>query len=228
MPNYLPTSHFVWFNTLRCHFILLIGAYRAHKHAFYGRMCSVCFCLDLSTFLLVLCLSRGSVCILGAQPLFQIVKSVLWLHLLFVLPCPRIKVHSDDFLPYGISDNFPSIRTGVNKSEINICFMLTLISHTGIEANDLMHSDSAPCGVFQTIEGLICLPLAEEYIKIMRQKTLFELALYFALDMYSCILEEPDEVTQLCCRGCCTAILFTVILFTVEVSDLGVMEMEQA
>lgn len=72
-----------------------------------------------------------------------------------------------------------------------------------------MHLDSAPYGLLQTVKGLIYMYLAEEYIKIMRQKTSFELAMYFALDMYSCILEEPDKGTQLF-RSCCTATLFIV------------------
>lgn len=63
MPNFFPTSHFVRFNVLRCHFMWLTEAYRAYGHAFHGRMCSVCFwllvisCLDLSTVLLVLYIS---------------------------------------------------------------------------------------------------------------------------------------------------------------------------
>lgn len=106
--------------------------------------------------------------------------------------------------------------------------MVTLISHTGIEVNDLMHSDSVSYGLLQTIGGLIYLPLAGKYIKIMRQKTSFELAMYFALDMNPYVPEEPDEVTQLCWKGCCTAILFIATLFTLEVPDQGVVEMEQA
>lgn len=49
--------------TIYCFFTWLAEADRTHGHAFYGRVCSVCFwllvscCLDLSIFLLVLCMS---------------------------------------------------------------------------------------------------------------------------------------------------------------------------
>ena len=64
------------------------------------------------------------------------------------------------------------------------------------------------------------LHLTKEYIKITRQRTSLELAPCFSLDMYS-YPGESDQGAQLCGRSCST-------LFTVEVPDLGIMEIEQA
>lgn len=47
-----------------------------------------------------------------------------------------------------------SVRIGVNKSERNICFMLVLISHVGIEPNDLLYSDSAPSGIWAPLDSV--------------------------------------------------------------------------
>lgn len=47
-----------------------------------------------------------------------------------------------------------SVRIGVNKNERNICFMLVLISHVGIEANDLLYSDSAPPGIWALLDSI--------------------------------------------------------------------------
>lgn len=54
--------------------------------------------------------------------------------------------------------------------------------------------------------------LAEESLKIVRQKTWFALAMYFALDMYSRIPEEPDEASRVLkgCLHCCTVHCYPV------------------
>lgn len=64
----------------------------------------------------------------------------------------------------------------------------------------------------------------EEYVKIVRKKTSFELAMYFGLDMLSC--NSGRQIRGL--GSAERAALFIAPLFTVGVSDLGVMEMEQA
>lgn len=83
--HFFPTSHFVWLSILHCYFTWLTEAYQVHGHAFHGRMCSVCFWLlvvsylDLPTFLLVLYIFWGQVCILGPWPLLGYTESMLWL-----------------------------------------------------------------------------------------------------------------------------------------------------